>query len=140
MVQEVKQRLARLAVRPSIRFLLVAILLVVAVFTGMATGFDLFYRLTYVLIVTLIVSYLWVQLMLRAARVEVSGRPRLARVGDEILETITIHNNSTLPKYALEVADPCRHSRSQGGRRRQYRLDGLRLMDHAHSDPYARHV
>ena len=105
MVQEVKQRLARLAVRPSIRFLLVAILLAVAVFTGMATGFDLFYRLTYVLVVTVIASYLWVQLMLRATRVEVTGRPRLARVGDEILETIVIHNNSALPKYALEVAD-----------------------------------
>ena len=105
MVQEVKQRLARLAVRPTIRFPLVAVLLVVAVFTGMATGFDLFYRLTYIIIATLIASYVWVQLMLRVLRVEVSGRPRLARVGDEILETITIHNNSALPKYALEVSD-----------------------------------
>ncbi len=100
-----KQRLARFAVRPSIRFLLVAILLVVSVFTGMATGFDLFYRLTYILVATLFVSYVWVQLMHRAIKVEVTGRPRLARVGDEILETVTIHNNSTLPKYALEVAD-----------------------------------
>ena len=105
MVQEVKQRLARLAVRPSIRFLLVAILLVIAVFTGMATGFDLFYRLTYVLVVTLIISYVWVQLMHRSLRVEVTGRPRLARVGDEILETVTMHNNAALPKYAIEVSD-----------------------------------
>ena len=105
MVQEVKQRLARLAVRPSIRFLLVAILLVIAVFTGMATGFDLFYRLTYVLIVTVIASYVWVQLMHRSLRVEVTGRPRLARVGDEILETVTMHNNAALPKYAIEVSD-----------------------------------
>ena len=105
MVQEVKQLLARFAIRPSIRFALVAVLLVFSVFTGMATGFDLFYRLTYILIATLIASYVWVQLMLRALRVEVSGRPRLARVGDEILETITIHNNATLPKYALEVSD-----------------------------------
>ena len=100
-----KQRLARLAVRPSIRFLLVAILLVVAVFTGMATGFDLFYRLTYVLIVTVIASYVWIQLMHRSLRVEVTGRPRLARVGDEILETVTMHNNAALPKYAIEVSD-----------------------------------
>ena len=85
--------------------MLVAILLVVSVFTGMATGFDLFYRLTYIIVATLIASYLWIQLMLRAIRLEVTGRPRLARVGDEILETVTIHNNSTLPKYALEVSD-----------------------------------
>ena len=115
MVQEVKQRLGRLAVRPSIRFLLVAILFVIAVFTGMATGFDLFYRLTYILIATVIASYIWVQLMLRALRVEVSGRPRLARVGDEILETITMHNNSTLPKYALEVSDLADIPGHQGG-------------------------
>ena len=105
MVQEVKQRLARITARPSIRFAFVAVLLVIAVFTGMATGFDLFYRLTYILAATIIVSYVWVLLMLRAIRVEVSGRPRQARVGDEILETITIHNNSTLPKYVLEVSD-----------------------------------
>ncbi len=100
-----RQSIARFAVRPSFRFALVAILLVVSVFTGMATGFDLFYRLTYILVATLIASYIWVRLMLRAIRVEVSGRPRLARVGDEIPETVTIHNNAALPKYALEVSD-----------------------------------
>lgn len=97
--------MVRFYVRPSIRFAFVAILLAVTVFTGMATAFDLFYRLSYVLIATLIVSYLWVLLMLRSLRVEASGRPRQVRVGDEILETITIGNPSVLPKYALEVSD-----------------------------------
>ena len=105
MVQEVRRRLARFSVRPSIRFAFVAILLIISVFTGMATGFDLFYRLSYVLVATLVASYVWVLLMHRAVLVEVSGRPRQARVGDEILETITLDNRSALPKFALEVSD-----------------------------------
>ena len=95
----------RLGVRPSIRFAFVAVLLAIAIFTGMATGFDLFYRLSYILIATIVVSYVWVLLMLRSVRVEVVGRPRQARAGDDILESITVENRGALPSYALEVTD-----------------------------------
>lgn len=105
MVQAVRDLIDRLGVRPSIRFAFVVFLLTITVFTGMATGFDLFYRLSYVLIATIVVSYVWVLLMLRSVRVEVVGRPRQARAGDEILETITVENRGALPTYALEVSD-----------------------------------
>lgn len=104
MVQTLR-RLNKVGVRPSLRFALIAILLAISVFTGMATGFSLFYRLSYILVATVLTSYLWTWLMHQSLDVTVTGRPRQSRVGDDILETVTVNNQSPLPKYALEVSD-----------------------------------
>jgi uncharacterized protein (DUF58 family) len=93
----------------------IAILLIVSVFTGMATGFDLFYRLSYILAATVIVGYVWTLLMHQSLDLRVTGRPRQARVGDEILETITIDNHSVIPKYALEVSEMANIPGHSGG-------------------------
>ncbi len=94
---------------------MIAILLIITVFTGMATGFDLFYRLSYILVATVIVAYTWTLLMHQSLDVKVTGRPRQARVGDEILETVSIDNHSPLPKYALEVSDQANIPGHSGG-------------------------
>ena len=103
MVQAVK--LARFKVRPLMRSYLVLFLMLVTLATGMATGFGLFYRLLYVLVLTTALSYVWTWLAISPISVVVSGRTRQSTVGDDLEETVTVHNRSWLPKFGLEVRD-----------------------------------
>ncbi len=103
MVQEMRPASFRVGL--SMRFYLVVVLMLLTLATGMATGLGLAYRLLYVLVLTVALSYLWTRQMLRNLEISVDGRPRRARVGDDIEETITADNQGWLLKYSLEVED-----------------------------------
>ena len=98
-------KLTHSRVRPLTRFYLVMALAAVATFSAMATGFGLFSRLVVILGLAVVLSYAWSWLALRALEVFVDRRTRQVQVGDTIEETFTIHNQSLLPKHALEVND-----------------------------------
>ena len=97
--------LADLWVRPHVRFYLVVALLIITLGTGMATGFYLFFRLLYVLGFAVVFSYFWVRLSVGYLKVRVDRRSLQVNVGEPAYETITLENESRVPKQALEIQD-----------------------------------
>ena len=98
-------KLSLFGVRPAGRFYLVAALMLVTLFTALATGFGLFHRLLYIMAATTVLAYGWNWLTVRSVVARGERRTRQTQVGDTVEESISVHNQSRLPKYALEVED-----------------------------------
>lgn len=106
---------ADLRVRPHIRFYVVVALMLITTGTGMATGFYLFFRLLYVLVFALAFSYIWVHRSVGYLTVNVDRRSTQVNVGEAAYETISLKNESRIPKQALEIQDLNEIPGSSGG-------------------------
>ncbi len=96
---------ADLRVRPNLRFYVVVALMLITLVTGLATSFYLFSRLFYVLGFALVVSYVWVLISVRYLKVKVHRSRQQVNVSESVLVTITLTNQSKLPKQDLIVND-----------------------------------
>ncbi len=83
-----------------------AILLILLILTSilaLVNGMEVFYRISYALAGFLAVSYLWSKLSLHGVNVHSSLKNSSLTIGQEGESSITIENNSLMPKVGLEM-------------------------------------
>lgn len=92
---------------------LLAVLAVVLLFLAIGSGLDVLFRLAYVAAGTLVVAFAWTRLGLRGITLSRQVHSTRARVGDVLSETLTVRNDSRLPKSWITFRD---HSTLPGHR------------------------
>ncbi|MBI2854625.1 MAG: DUF58 domain-containing protein [Chloroflexi bacterium] len=87
------------------RIIIPLLLLSLVLFISLSTGMELYYRFAYVLVLALAGGFVLAWLNLRWLSVKAKGRTRVAHVGGQYEEEVTVANRGWLPKGWLEVQE-----------------------------------
>lgn len=104
-------RLKSLLRNVPLRLVLMFVLIGFTSFAALTNGFDLFFRITYVLLAVLLFTYVWMRMSTGGLNVEATGGVSRTQVGRNVVEHLTLTNDSPFPKPMLEVRQQVRRER-----------------------------
>ncbi|HWO93409.1 MAG TPA: DUF58 domain-containing protein [Dehalococcoidia bacterium] len=93
-------------IRPRAGFWIGLVFAIVSLGFAAFSGYWVMYRLGYALVGVLLVSYVWTRVSLRGLQAEVDRHTDRVQEGEDIVERITVRNESAIPKLWIEIQDP----------------------------------